>query len=89
MVIITENNQTLFDLAVQHYGTLEAIGEILFLNPDIRNDTKGNDVDVSDFYFDLPVAAGSLLIIDEKSPLIKKNIIKELQKEYITTWQEQ
>ena len=89
MVIITENNQTIYDIAVQHYGTVEAIGEILSLNPDIKNDAKGSNADVSDFHFDLPIAEGSRLIIDEKSPLMKKNITKELQKEQITTWQEQ
>jgi len=87
--VTTENNQTLFDLAVQYYGTVEAAGEILSLNPDIRNDPKGNNVDISDFYFDLPIVAGSRLIIDEKSPLMKKNTVKELQKEQITTWQGQ
>ena len=87
--IQTEDNQTIFDLAVQHYGTVEAIGEILRLNPDMKNDAKGYNVDIPDFHFDLPIAAGSRIIIDEKSTLMKKNTIKELQKEHITTWQEQ
>jgi len=87
--IQTENNQTVYDIAVQYYGTVEAVREILSFNPDIRNDAKSNNMDVSDFHFDLPVVAGSKLIIDEKSLMMKKNIIKELQKEQITTWQGQ
>jgi len=87
--VVTDNNQTIYDIAVKYYGTVEAILEILSLNPDIRNDAKGSNADISDFHFDLPIAAGSRLIINEKSPMMKKNIIKELQKEQITTWQGQ
>jgi hypothetical protein len=89
--ILTVDKQTIFDIAVQHYGTIEAVQEILALNPQIENDLKGYNVDLSEFQLDLPVKANSLLTIDDNSSLINKNLLKEIT-ETVTTfeiWQEQ
>jgi hypothetical protein len=81
--ITAQENQTLYDLAVKEYGTNEAVGEIFSLNPDIRNEP-----DADAFYFDLPVAPGSEIRIDNESRTVQKNIVKELLEQQITTWQE-
>lgn len=88
MTVITEDNQTIFDLAVLHYGTVEAVEEILELNPDLRNDPKNTSADTNDFWLCLPIEAGSKIIINEKSRRMDKNTVKELKNEHITTWQE-
>ena len=36
--IEVENDQLLLDIALQQYGTAEAISEIIFNNPDLKND---------------------------------------------------
>jgi hypothetical protein len=88
MTVIAEENQTIFDLAVQHYGTVEAVEEILELNPGLENDPKHSGGNTNDFWLCLPVKAGSEIAIDEKSPLMDKNAVKHLKNEHITTWQE-
>ena len=86
-------NQNVFDLAVQHYGTVEAVDEILRLNPDLKNEasaldaldinTAGNEVV---FQLDAAVKAGFPLKIDETSKNIKKNILKKINQD-ITTYE--
>jgi hypothetical protein len=88
--ILIVENQTVFDVAAQYYGTIEATKEILTLNPQIENDPAYN-ADSNEFQFDLPVKANSLLTIDENSSLINKNLLKEIN-EPVTTfevWPEQ
>ena len=85
--IINIDNQTIYDLAVQHYGNVEAVGEILALNPDITNDAKGENIDVStEFWLDLPIVAGSRLVIDDSSYLQRKNTVKEITEPVITNY---
>jgi len=88
--ITTTENQTIFDIAVQHYGNVEAVQEILQLNPQITNDTKGYNVDDNIFQFDLPVRSNSQLTIDEDSIYLKKDVLREINETVITfeTWQE-
>jgi hypothetical protein len=81
--IIVEPNQTIFDLAVKHYGNVEAVGEILELNTAARTDAEGY------FWFDHAILPGDRILIDEKSPLMRKNTVKELLNEPVTTWQGQ
>ena len=38
--IKTVANQTLLDVAVKYYGTAEAAGQLLALNPDLVNDPE-------------------------------------------------
>ena len=36
--ISVKDNQTVLDIAMQYYGTVEAVSEILDINPGIKND---------------------------------------------------
>lgn len=90
-------NQSLLDLAVAHYGTVEAVSEILRLNPDIENDPAAmvaageNILAGLPFRLDVAVKSGSTIKIDETSKLIEDRIIKKINTEITTyeTWQEQ
>ena len=67
--------QTVYDIALEQYGTCEAVGEILVLNPQIE----------TVFYLDVAVAPGTQLRIDDESGLMRKNTLKELEND-ITTY---
>lgn len=89
--IITEAKQTVYDLAVEHYGTIEAVGELLALNPHLSNDPAalaavGVDyITDTSFYIDVAVLPATKLTIDERSRTIKQNITREI-KRTITTY---
>lgn len=82
--IIVKENQTVYDLAAQYYGTSEALGEILRNNPSLINEDKAkiqagiDAVQNNYFYLDLPVRAGSVVLIDTDSPLMNNSIIREM-----------
>lgn len=91
-------NQSLFDLAAEHYGTLEALTELLDNNPDLENDMSAlNEADVSTtgnrvpFRLDVAVKPNFALRIDETSRLLDGKIIQKLTNEITTyeTWQTQ
>lgn len=91
-------NQSLFDLAAEHYGTLEALAELLDNNPDLENDMSAlNEADVSTtgnrvpFRLDVAVKTNFALRIDETSRLLDGKIIQKLTNEITTyeTWQTQ
>lgn len=91
-------NQSLFDLAAEHYGTLEALSELLANNPDLENDmTALNEADVSTtgnrvpFRLDVAVKPNFALRIDETSRLMDGKTIQKLTNEITTykTWQTQ
>lgn len=89
MKVTAKDNQTILDFALEHYGTADAIGEILKLNPDIRNDSAAlirEGITPGDFYPDVKLRAGQSLEIDENSLLIQKNVIKGIDTE-ITTYE--
>lgn len=82
--ITAKANQTVYDIAVQYYGTAEAVEEIFRNNPDLRNDDRakieaGIDA-VQDAYFypDLAVQTGLPVLIDTDSPLLKNSITREM-----------
>ncbi len=85
----TTSNQTVFDLAVEHYGTIEAVGEIMSLNT-LKNDPQALlDADINEvnvFYPDIALPAGFEVIIDENSSYRRPNILKELDGRTITTF---
>lgn len=91
-----EPNQTLFDLALQYYGTVEALHEILSNNPDLENDPAALialGVDMLQrgvFRLDVAVRPGFRLKIDETSKLIEDNVLKKITNSITTyeTWQE-
>ncbi|MCM1042581.1 MAG: hypothetical protein NC396_09195, partial [Bacteroides sp.] len=88
-----------FDLAVQHYGNVEAVDEILNLNPDLKNEatalralklSTGNGKTV--FCMDAAVEPGFPLKIDETSKLMNTNTLKRINNSITTyetyeTWQ--
>lgn len=83
-------NQTIFDLAVQHYGNGEAVAKIIADNPDLRNDRTalaalGIDY-IADpvFYIDAPVDPGYPLQIDTDSRLLRTNTTREINTEITT-----
>ncbi|MEG1464809.1 MAG: hypothetical protein RSC11_07925 [Mucinivorans sp.] len=84
-------NQTIYDVALQHYGTTEAVGELLLNNPELVNDPAALSAQGIDyladrgFYVDVPVLRGSKVNIDPQSPNMKKQITREITKE-ITTY---
>lgn len=83
-------NQTIYDIALEWYGTCEAVGEILANNPDIRNDTAAltalgiESVGESDFYLDVAVDPGADILIDTASPFMRANIVKEIKRDITT-----
>lgn len=82
--IIVDANQTIYDLALQYYGTLEAVGEIFANNPLLVNDKAAlialgiDPVCDKQFYFDVAVEAGFVLKINTDSKQIKSNIVREI-----------
>lgn len=84
MKVKVENNQTIYDIAVQHYGSIEAVGELARINPHIINDVAalaaiGIDyIADSSFYFDIPLMPGIEVEIDTGSRLCNRQITKEL-----------
>ena len=88
-------NQTVFDLVVQHYGNVEAVDEILRLNPDLKNEatalralniSTGNKQTI--FCMDAAVESGYMLKIDEASKLMRTNKLKKINNS-ITTYETQ
>ena len=81
--ITVEPNQTIFDLAVQYYGTTEGINEILGNNTLENDDTSkiaaGIDpVSDKNFYVDLPVKPGTTIIINTGSKLVKNSVTRDI-----------
>ncbi|MEG1572833.1 MAG: hypothetical protein RR328_04695 [Bacteroidales bacterium] len=78
-----EPNQTLYDLAIQHYGTGEAIAEMIALNPHLRNDknalaAQGIEPQNEEFYLDISIEPGFKLQINTDSKQIKNAAIREI-----------
>lgn len=80
-----EHNQSLRDIAIANYGTLEAIGELLEINGErLKNDRAalvaiGVDYLADNaFYVDVALEVGSMIEIDDQSKLKKQNITREL-----------
>lgn len=91
-IIKTVPNQTIFDVAAKHYGTCEAVAELLTANPGLRNDPAalaalGIDyVADSGFYSDAALLAGQEIKIDTDSRTLRQTIVKELQNKEINTY---
>lgn len=90
--IRTVPNQTIFDVAAKHYGTCEAVAELLSNNPQLRNDPAalaalGIDyVTDAAFYPDAALLTGQDIQIDTDSRILKQSIVKELQNKEINTY---
>lgn len=84
-IIVVKHNQSLRDIALQYYGTMEAMGEILTLNSTILiNDKKAlvaigvDQINDKAFYLDVAIEEGLNLIVDNENRIINKMVIKEL-----------
>lgn len=94
--IEVEPNQTLFDVAVQHYGTLDALAELLELNPALENDPAAliangiNTLDNVVFRMDLALKPGLMLHVDDESKRMDSKIAAKIDNPVTTyeTWQE-
>ena len=87
--ITAKANQTVYDIALEQYGTIEALGEIMTNNPGLRNDpaavialelAPGPD----GFYLTVPLLPGSSVAIDTDSILIRRNTVRELTEDITT-----
>lgn len=82
--------QTIFDVALEQYGTCEAVGEILMNNPEIANDTKAlatlgiEGVDNIDFHIDVALDASQTIKIDTDSELLRNATIKQIETDITT-----
>ncbi len=86
-------NQTIYDVALEQYGNVEAVGEIMVNNPDLRNDPAAlaalgiNAIADTGFYIDVALLPGAAIAINNTdSPLIRPSVLKELAGEEITTF---
>lgn len=96
MEIVIKNNQTLLDIAMQHYGNIEAIAEILSNNPHLVNDTAAviqEGYEPGDFWPHIKLKAGQKISIDDSNRLVRKNTVKKITRDVTTyiseQWQEQ
>lgn len=81
MKIKTVKNQTLRDVAIKYYGTIEAMGELLNNNQHLRN-----PIPLSTFQIDEPIAEGLEIEIDKTSLTEQQNITRELKNYEINTY---
>ena len=86
-------NQTIYDVALEQYGNVEAVGEIMVNNPDLRNDPAAlaalgiNALADTAFYIDVSLSPrAAILINDTDSPLMRPAVLKELAGEEMTTF---
>lgn len=86
-MVKVKQNQTVFDIVVEQYGTCEALAEFLGNNPELENEpTPGRQVPeaVRMFRLDLPVRAGSTVWVDTDSKAIRTSVVKEMDTEVTT-----
>lgn len=90
--VTVKKNQTVYDIALEQYGTCEAVGELLHNNPDLRNDPEAlaaqgiDGVTDSAFYLDVALQPGTQVIVDTDSSLMERLVVKELTSQ-ITTYE--
>lgn len=96
MEITVKDNQTILDLAVQYYGNIEAVGELLHNNPQVANDKAAvvlEGYEPGDFWPHIKLKPGQVIRIDTDSRLMKKNVTGKITKNVTTyipeQWQEQ
>ena len=86
--VTVKENQTVFDIVVEQYGTCEALAEFLANNPELENEPAPAGRQVPEafqaFRLDFPVRAGSVVWVDTDSKAIKTSVIKEIDTEVTT-----
>jgi len=93
LILKTGKNQTIIDLALKHYGNVEAIEEILNNNPHLLTDytaMQDNDLPYQPnvINLSLPFIADQVLYIDEESDLYNVKVINELKESEIASFDE-
>lgn len=87
MKIKTKERQTIFDLAISYYGTLDGVWKILEDNRDIEFDNRFVDIGIeeADFYppegcidFSMPVKEGQSIEIDPEWEGRNNDVLKML-----------
>jgi phage tail protein X len=87
-----KQNQTIYDVALEQYGNVEAVAEIMTNNPGLRNDPAAlaalgiNAIEDDGFYMDASLLVGYAIQIYTDSPLMRPLVLKELVGEEITTF---
>lgn len=90
--ITVKPHQTIYDVALEQYGTCEAVGDILRLNPEPENDPTAlavrgiNSVGATELWLDIALEPGLMLVVDPDNGIRKSNITKELRTD-ITTYE--
>lgn len=88
--VIVKSNQTIFDIAVENYGTVEAVGEIIRNNPGLTNEDSAkiaagiDPITDKSFYIDLPVRTKTTILVDTDSRMIDNTVIKEIEADVTT-----
>jgi len=80
--VITLKNQTVFDIAIQHYGDVARFNKVMELNPELINDYSaatdaGVAFDYAEFDMAYPLAAGQQVVIDPT--LTNAVVLRELR----------
>lgn len=90
-----QENQTLLDVALQYYGSAEAISDILQHNPGLKNPASAlvkEGRPLGRLYPDIKLEPGFRLRIDDDSRLQKKTVVKKITNDVTTymtkEWQE-
>lgn len=87
MNIVTKERQTIFDLAISYYGTLDGVWKILQDNPNIQFDDSFTDIGIPEveYYpptdcvdFSMPVTVGQSIVIDAEWEGRNNDVLKKL-----------
>lgn len=77
-------NQTIYDICLQAYGTIDALSEVLALNTGLKNDPRAkvaigmDPIADTSFYLDIAMLPGMEVVTSTDSALINNNVTKEL-----------
>ena len=88
--ITVKDNQSVFYIALEQYGTVEAVGEIIADNPALTNDPATlTDMGIeargsSDFYIAVKLEPGQHVLINPESKLMKSGVTKLLTMDITT-----
>jgi hypothetical protein len=77
-------NQTVFDIAIQEFGNVEAVFLVLEDNPDIKNEETVTLYDGIDFDIAHYIKAGSVLNISENTTYNMDVITKQFEQKIIS-----
>jgi hypothetical protein len=84
--VITTRNQTIFDIAAEHYGDVSKFDKVMELNPSLANDytearNLGIEFNEDEFDMSFPLLENQSLLID--SMLVNNQVLRELKNEGI------